>query len=560
LHLHSGLKDIVKKASVSTAAKLGIKSIPEAFLDIPKDKRHGELSANIAMQICKQNKGLNPLKVADQIADKIRQEVNSSKELAPAIGKVEVKPPGFINFYFSKHYLQTAIKEIKREGKNFGRGSIGSSKKVLVEFVSANPTGPLSVAHGRQAAVGDALANILEFAGFKVKREYYLNDEGNQIILLGRSIHARYCELLGEEQAFPEDGYRGQYIYDIAKSMLERYKASLVKLDEKNINKFCQFGIEYIMDVIKKELADFGVRFDNYFSQHQLTRSHKIEETLERLKKKALIYEKDGALWFKSTAFGDDKDRVVKKSDSSYTYLAPDIAYHDDKFKRGFEWLIDLWGPDHHGYIPRIKAAVQALGRDKDSISLLIIQLATLSRGGRPVAMSTRQGEFITLREVMDEVGKDVARFFFLFRRKDSHLEFDLELAKKESMENPVYYIQYAHARICGILEYKDKNIESALSETAKLELLDREEELAILRALREFPRIIEWSAENLEPHRLILYLMDLASSFHLFYTRHRVVSDDRELTAARLQLVEALKTVFSESLTLLGVSCPEKM
>lgn len=558
MNINTKLKDVIRYALESTAKDWQV-DIPSAIsLEIPKDRRLADLSTNIAMQICKAKAGIELLEVAEHIADTIKKEL-ARKKLDGSIEKVEVRPPGFINFHFSNNYLHGVVTDTHREKEDFGRGKISGKKKVLLEFVSANPTGPLSVAHGRQAAVGDVLANILEFAGYKVSREYYLNDEGNQIFLLGKSIHACYCELLGEGQPFPEGGYKGDYIKDIAKALIEKHNRSFINDDEKTIRLFCESGIQYIMDMVKKDLADFGVRFDNYFSQYRLGRSGKIEKAITVLRKKGLIYEKDGALWFASTRFGDDKDRVLRKSNGSYTYITPDIAYHEDKFNRGFDILIDLWGPDHHGYIARLKAANRALGREDDALSLLIIQLVTLSRGGVSIRMSTREGEFITLREVMDEVGKDVARFFFLMRRKDSHLDFDLELAKKESMENPVYYIQYAHARICGILEYKKKQ-KVAVSSRKDLELLNTKEELDILRILREFPGIIELSALNLEPHRLIQYLIDLASAFHLFYTRHRVVTDDKKLTSARLNLIESLKTVFSKSLSLLGVSCPEKM
>ena len=447
---------IIKTAVKSVATRLDISELPEVTLEVPKKRDIADLSTNIAMQICKAKKGLKPFEIAEDISESIREgiEENSFNDMIKA---VEVKPPGFINFLFSNNYLQSIVEQILSEGTDFGRNTQENNKKVLLEFVSANPTGPLSVAHGRQAAIGDVLANILEFSGFRVTREYYLNDEGNQIELLGRSIYARYCELSGEACVFPEAGYRGEYIYDVAKEIIEKHDKSLVALDDKNISFFSDFGTKYIMDGIRKDLLAFSVRFDSYYSQHKLSKSGKVEKVLKELKEKGFLYEKDGALWFSSTRFGDDKDRVLRKSDGTYTYITPDIAYHQDKFSRGFDMLIDLWGPDHHGYIPRMKAACQAIGKDEKLLHVLIIQLATLSRSGRPVRMSTREGEFITLREVIDEVGKDVTRFFFLTRRRDSHLDFDLELAKKESMENPVFYIQYAHARICGILEHKGK-------------------------------------------------------------------------------------------------------
>jgi arginyl-tRNA synthetase len=551
---------IIKSVIVPMADKWPLETIPEIVCETPKHRAFGDLSTSIAMQICKLVKGLDPMKVAGCIAESLRCKLKES-DIADSVSNIDIKQPGFINFYLSKNYLQGVVKEIKDKGADFGRLYQDKQKKVIIEFVSANPTGPLSVAHGRQAAIGDVLANILDFTGHKVTREYYLNDEGNQILILGKSIHARYCELLGEQCPFPENGYKGDYIVDIARLFVEKHHKNMIIPDDRNIQFFCDFGIKHIMEGIKKDLCDFKVNFDNYYSQRKLGESGKIEKVLKELDQKSFIYEKDSALWFSSTKFGDDKDRVLRKSDGSYTYITPDMAYHKDKFNRGFDLLIDLWGPDHHGYIKRMKAACQAMGKDPSALSILIIQLVTLSRNGMPVRMSTREGEFISLREVMDEVGKDVSRFFFLTRRRDSHLDFDLELAKKESMENPVYYIQYAHARICGILNHRgEKNSSKGSGKDTILELLDAEEELEILRLLREFPGIIEYCSINFEPHRLIAYLMELAGSFHSFYAKHRVVSDNLDLTEARLMLIESLKIVFSKALTLLGVSVPEKM
>ena len=562
IQMKTYLIEFINLAVESMADKWSLSDKPDIVCEVPKHRALGDLSTNIAMQVCKLGKGVGPLKAAEDIVPQLQSQLSQSS-IGGLIARIEIKPPGFINFYYSDDYLKSVIGEIQDEGPDFGKPCKIRAKKILIEFVSANPTGPLSVAHGRQAAIGDVIANILDFAGHKVTREYYLNDEGNQISMLGKSIHARYCELLGENSPFPADGYKGGYIVDIARMIVEKNHKNMTTPDDKNIQFFSDFGVKHIMEGIKKDLSDFGVEFDNYYSQHRLTQSGNIEKVLKELDKKLFLYEKDSALWFSSTKFGDDKDRVLRKSDGSYTYIAPDIAYHQDKFKRGFDLLIDIWGPDHHGYIKRMKAACQALGKDSSALSLLIIQLATLSRNGVPLRMSTREGEFISLREVMDEVGKDVARFFFLTRRRDSHLDFDLELAKKESMENPVYYIQYAHARICGILKHKDeigKGEGKGKDENAILALLGSEEELEIMRLLREFPDTIEHCAANLEPHRLISYLMELAGSFHSFYAKHRVVSDDAGLTSARIMLVESLKSIFSKALTLLGVSVPDKM
>lgn len=559
LNITLKLEKIISNSAMVIVKANGLNIVPEILLDIPKDRSNGEFYTNVAMQICKCRDGLNPVKLANSIAEEINKRLKKNR-LNSYVEKLEVKGPGFINFYFTIDYLQSVIVDILRNKDRFGSCDIGKGKKILIEFVSANPTGPLSVAHGRQAAVGDVLANILQLCGYKITREYYLNDEGNQINLLAKSIKTRYCELYNMPSALPEGGYKGRYIYDIAKELNKKFGDSLLENEDKSKDIFMSFGIKYIMDMIVKDLSDFGVNFDNYYSQAEMSKSGKIEKSLKILDKKGLIYEKDGALWFKSTKYGDDKDRVLRKSDGSYTYITPDIAYHEDKYRRGYDQLIDMWGPDHHGYIPRIKAASLANGRDKDFLTILIIQLATISRGGKVLAMSTREGEFITLREVIDEVGKDVARFFFLTRRCDSHLDFDLELAKRQSNDNPVYYIQYAHARICGILNNIDDSVKKLKVNGADIRLLKNKEEIDILRALREFPSIIEWAGKSLEPHRLILYLMDLAAVFHVFYSKHRVICDDLKHMNARLVLIKALKSIFSRSLALLGVSYPEKM
>jgi arginyl-tRNA synthetase len=418
-------------------------SLEDPQLDIPQDPKFGDFSANIAMRLSKQLK-----KPPRDIAAKLITNINSEMEKAGLknyIKEVKVEGAGFINFYLSERYLYESLKDILIREKEALPENLGKGKRVLIEFVSANPTGALSVAHARQAAVGDALASILEFLGFKVKKEYYLNDEGNQINILGKSTELRMKELAGEKIEFPEDYYQGEYINDIAKIAKEKG----IKADDLG-----NFAADYILSIIKQELHDFGVEFDCWYSQKELGKSGKIDEAFDYLKKKSLLYEEGGALWFKSTDFLDDKDRVVVKSDGSQTYLAPDIAYHDDKYKRGFEWLINIWGPDHHGYINRLKSSVAAFGRDPNSLSILIVQLATIFRDGKPVQMSTRRGEYITLREVLDEVGRDAARFFFMARRTSSHLDFDLDIAKAQTAQNPVYYVQYAHARIvfCAIV------------------------------------------------------------------------------------------------------------
>ena len=537
------------------------KDLPEDLkidLEIPKDYKHGDLTTNIAMRVAK-NFGVKSLQLAGSLKEELEKALLEAK-LNAFIKQIEVSPPGFINFKLSDGYLFEVLDEIRKNGIRFGRGDWGKDAKVNIEFVSANPTGPLTVAHGRQAAVGDALARILEFSGYKVSREYFINDVGTQIDLLGASIYARYLSQNGKACEFPEDGYHGDYIKDIAKELNDKYGSKLLENIKKNIDLISEFGADRILRTIEEDLENFGVRFDRWFSQKKLSKNQ-IEDALERLRRKGYIYKKDGAVWFRSTAFKDDKDRVVIKSDGSYTYLGPDIAYHFDKFGRKFDRLIDIWGPDHHGYILRLLASVEALGFKRESVSILIVQLATIFRGGVALSMSTRKGEFITLREVVSEVGSDVAKFFFLMRKIDSHLDFDLEIAKKNSLDNPVYYIQYAHARISSILRFCEK-IKDKLKKTKyDRKLLSESEEMLLLRMLVQFSFIVEASARKLEPYRLIDYLNELAKVFHNFYTKHRVVSDDNiPLTKARLVLVSGVKAVLANGLGLLGISLPERM
>jgi len=549
LLVESSLKEVL--SSLGRPAAKSHETIPA--LEIPKERSHGDISTNIAMRLVRLSGGKSPAEFAELIAHRMRGALASS-DLKEDIEKIEVKPPGFINIFLSNGYLHKVLLDIERGKDDYGRTSIRRDKNIQLEFVSANPTGPLTIAHGRQAAIGDSLANILAYIGCEISREYYVNDEGNQMNSLGVSIRARYRELCGVKEDFPSDGYKGTYVNDIAKDFKDKYGE---KYAEEGIDAFREFGLKWILDDIKKDLKDFGVKFDVWYSQASLRKSGKIDKALELIKNKGCIFREDGATWFRSTDFGDDKDRVLIKSDGSYTYLAPDIAYHLDKYRRGFKSLIDIWGPDHHGYIPRMKAAIQALGFEKDSLSVVIAQLATLYKGGNAVKMSTRAGEFVTLREVMDEVGKDVARFAFLMRKVSSHLDFDLDKVKEQSMENPVYYIQYAHARIWSILEFsKDANLASKFSSG----FLKEAEELWILRILRQFPLTVIISANSLEPYVVLQYLQDLAAAFHSFYNKHRVVCDDPDLSKARLVLVDCVRIVLANGLGLLGVSLPKKM
>ncbi len=558
MKLEDKIRNLIKDAVRNINNSITEEEIPAIHLELPKEKQHGDLATNIAMQLASRLK-LSPQEIAAKLAEFMKEGLKDAS-LDRNIAKIEVKGPGFINFFLSSDSLYDVLAEIRKKKSGFGKpaaGPLQSGGKIHIEFVSANPTGSLSVAHGRQAAVGDSLTNILKFAGDTVVKEYYINDDGNQIRLLGESLKARVLELLGEAVEFPEDGYKGSYVLDIAREVIAKFGS---KAKDKSLSFFSAYATRCILNMIKKDLKDFGVRFDSWFSQKKFASTGEIERTLNVLKERQFIYEKDGALWFKSTAFGDDKDRVVVKSNGEFTYIAPDIAYHKEKLKRGFDRLIDIWGPDHHGYIPRLKASIQALGYTKDTLSVLIIQLATLYRDGKPVPMSTRAGEFITLKEVMEEVGPDATRFFFLMRKRDSHLDFDLELAKKESMDNPVYYIQYAYARISSILKFEEEKKVKGKRTGVDLSLLNTPEEIELIKILRKFPEIIAICVHEMEPYRITLYLQELAGAFHGFYNKHRVVSDDLRLSSARLALVECVQIVLGNGLRLLGVSAPEEM
>lgn len=545
------MKDNIQESLID-AIKCALKDLKfighlkeDLYLDFPTDERFGDFSTNIALRLSKEFKK-SPRDIATPLVESIKQTLTGCA-LKDYVSQVKIEGAGFINFYLAEKYFYEQLQEIILKGNESLKINLGKNKSVLIEFVSANPTGSLSVAHARQGAVGDCLANVLEFLGFKVKREYYLNDEGNQINILGNSVNLRIKELSGEKIEFPEDHYQGDYIYDIAKEA-QKKKIKTEKLSG--------FAADYILNIIKKELDDFGVKFDCWYSQKELRLSGKIEKGLEALKKKGYLYEKEGALWFKSTEFGDDKDRVVRKSDGSYTYLAPDIAYHQEKYKRGFEWLINLWGPDHHGYISRIMASVAAFGHKTDSLSIIIVQLATIFREGKPVQMSTRKGEYITLREVLDEVGRDASRFFFLMRRTSSHLDFDLDAAKKQTSENPVYYVQYAHARICSILRLCPVK----LKKNTDLCVLKENEELALIKKLLQFRSILNICLTTLDPYMVTVYLQELSETFHKFYDLHRVLGQDDALTQARLCLIEGTRIVLAAGLDLLGISKPQKM
>ena len=533
---------------------LNSREIPPLVLESPREKDHGDYATNIAM-VMTAREGKPSQEVARIILSQFEDE-------GGVIEKAEIAGPGFINFYLKDKVWYSVLKEIGRKRKNFGRGKIGEGRRVQIEFISANPTGPLHVGHGRGAAIGDVLANIFEACNYRVFKEYYINDVGSQMNILGQSVFLRYLHALGKEVEFPDYCYQGEYIAEIAKKAIrERGDEYLRYPQEESIRSLVSFASNDILRGIQGDLDQFGVHFDGWFSEKELYREEKVPRTIEDLREKGLVYEKDGALWLKTSQYGDEKDRVLVKASGETTYFASDIAYHKDKLDRGFEVLINIWGADHHGYVPRMKASLMAMGKDEAVLKIVLVQLVSLMRDGKPVAMSTRAGDFTTLRDVVEEVGRDAARFFFLMRRPDSQLDFDLELAKRRSAENPVYYVQYAHARICSIIsEALNKGISLPKFGDIDLHLLNLPEELDLLKHLTAYPEVVEASALSLEPHRIPFYLMELSSLFHSYYNKYRVISSEVELTKTRLLLVDSIKGVIKSALNILGVLAPEKM
>ena len=534
--------------------ELQLVEMPAIVLDTPREKSHGDLATTLALTLAKPESKA-PRKIAEII-------VSNIQDTGGIIAKTEIAGPGFINFTFKQDRWQQTLFEIDSEGAEYGLRNIGKGEKVLVEFVSANPTGPLHVGHGRGAALGDALANLLSAVGYDVSREFYINDAGRQIRLLALSVWTKYQQSLGNDVAFPEDGYHGGYIDEIAQAFAKLHGNKYLKVPfDDCVDVFGDFGKESMLLDIRTDLESFGVRFDAWFSEASLLRDNSVQGSIEELLESRNMYEQDGALWLRSTLFGDDKDRVVVKQDKSYTYLASDIAYHRNKLARGFKSLVNIWGADHHGYIPRVQAVIQAFGHPKDSLHVLLVQLVAILRNGQPVPMSKRAGNFVTLREVVQDVGSDAARFIFLTRRSDSHLDFDLNIAKEQSRENPVYYVQYAHARIASLFrEAETRNIAIPSKDAVNISLLGREEEQNIIKALAKYPEVVEEAALAYEPHRLTFYLQDLAGLMHNYYFKHRVITEDAALTAAMLFLMKQVKTVIKSALTILGVNAPEKM
>ncbi|MBC1358997.1 arginine--tRNA ligase [Listeria booriae] len=543
---------IIKNAVIG-ALGLEEADVPAILLEVPKDKQHGDYSTNVAMQLARVAKKA-PKVIAEAIVDAIGED-------HAIINKVEIAGPGFINFYLDNAYLTALVPVIMDADTAYGESNTGQGKKFQIEFVSANPTGDLHLGHARGAAIGDSLANILAMAGYNVSREYYINDAGNQIQNLVLSTEARYLEALGVDAEFPEDGYRGADIINLGKQLAEKYGDEFVDADvDARRDVFRKEALVFETAKLRDDLAEFRVHFDNWFSETTLYENGKIMPALEKLRANGYIFEEEGATWLRTTEFGDDKDRVLIKSDGTYTYFLPDIAYHLDKLERGFDVLIDVWGADHHGYIPRMRAAIQSLGYSPDHLEVEIIQLVHLYENGEQIKMSKRTGKSVTMRDLIEEVGLDATRYFFAMRSSDTHMNFDMGLAKSTSAENPVYYVQYAHARISSILR---SGVEQgfALSKDANLALLNSEADYDLLKVLGEFPDVVAEAAEKRIPHRIVRFLNDLAAAFHRFYNANKVLDvENKEVSEARLALIKATQITLRNGLTLLGVSAPEKM
>lgn len=536
------LNNLVSKALEDS---LGLKDVPPFSWEIPRNKEFGDLALSLGFKLASKLK-LSPLEVASRIKEGIEK---SLLEIDPGIEKVEIAPPGFVNFFLKKEALRMLLARVLEEKEKFFQLDLKEKPRVLIEFVSANPTGPLSIAHGRQAVVGDVITRLLRFLGLEVLREYYINDVGRQIDLFVASVRERMKELKGRDFSLPEEGYKGEYLKDIARSLIDKGVSE-------DIEELYREVIEEVLKNIYLDLEKLGVSFDSWVSQRELEEKGKVKEVLRILEEERLVYLKDEALWFKSTLFGDDKDRVLLRSNSSFTYFSADIAYHRDKIERGYTELINLWGPDHHGYIPRMEAAVKALGRFKDlkdslRFKILIIQLVKV----KEQRMARREGTIFFLRELIEEAGKDATRFYYLLRKNSSPLEFDLDLARTKSMENPLYYIQYAYARISSIL----RNFSGDLS-GADLALLTKEEEFSLIKEILYFRNVLGISFQQLEPYYIVEYLKSLSSCFHKFYERIRVLDKDKDLSRARLSLIEAVRLVLKIGLDLIGVEAPQKM
>ena len=552
--MRSHLRAILTQAIEKTAKGGELKSteLPPLLLEPPKQREFGDLASNVAMLWAKSAK-----KPPRALAEAILKNIDDPDG---TLAHKEIAGPGFLNFTFSPKFYFQQLRQVAAD-KNANL-DLGHGQRVQVEFASVNPTGPLHVGHGRVAVIGDVLARLHEATGFNVEREYYVNDAGNQMENLGRSVYARYRELFGDAVEFPADGYPGDYVKEIAAAVKQQDGDKYLRQDQEAAVKFFrQYGGDSLLDTIRAQLREFGIKFNSYFSEQAMRERSEVAKSMNLLRERGLLYVQDGAEWYRSSQFGDDKDRTVIKSDGELTYFAADIAYHRNKFERQFAKLINVWGADHHGYVPRLKAAMCGLGFDPNRLQVVLVQMVQLTRGGEPVRMGKRTGEFVSLAEVLEEVGRDAARFFFLMRKSDSHLDFDLDLAKQQSSDNPVFYVQYAHARIASIFEQAHKSgVALGTPATIQVERLTLPEELELVRQMIQFNDILEESVRELEPHRMVFYLLELAGEFHRYYNRHRVVSDDLELSRARLLLLENIQKTVRRGLDILGVAAPLKM
>ena len=558
----------------------------DILIERTRDQKHGDFASNLAMTLTKAAR-CKPRDLAELLIAELPD--------SDLVDKVEIAGPGFINFYLGKQAYYATVKDILQQADKYGRSDLGQGKTVQVEFVSANPTGPLHVGHGRGAAYGASVADLLEAVGYEVHREYYVNDAGRQMDILAASVYLRYLDLCGEKINFPSNGYKGDYVWDIGASLHRKHADALrhpiasvfenvpadepdggdkethidgvierVKtlLGDAHYREVFDSGLNEILENIRQDLNEFGVVYDEWFSERTLTETNAVQQAIDRLKASNKLYEKKGAWWFRSTDYGDEKDRVVVRDNGQTTYFASDIAYHMNKLERGYERVIDIWGADHHGYVPRVKAALQALGDDADKLDVLLVQFAILYRGGERMQMSTRSGEFVTLRELRLEVGNDAARFFYVMRKCEQHMDFDLDLAKSQSNDNPVYYIQYAHARVASVYRQLDeKSLQWDQAEgAANLKLLGEPHEQALMVNLSRYPEILTAAAINHEPHQIAHYLRDLANDFHTYYNAHQFLVEESELRNARLNLIKATQQVLANGLNLLGVSAPDSM
>ena len=533
---------------------LELSVMSEIVVEKPKEEKFGDFSTSLAMGLAKSER-----KKPYEIAEILSRHLLCNED---NIASVKIAGPGFLNLTMKPAFFLKRLLKVAEQADRYGSSNAGQGKKVLLEFVSANPTGPLHVGHGRGAAVGDMLGRLLDKAGYNVSTEYYINDVGNQMNTLGRSTWSRYLELQDKGNAFPSDYYQGEYIKDIARDIYAQHGNEFLDKEEEQVLPFFrEYASNSVLNGIKEDLSNFGVIFDQWFSEKKLYDQQLVDATVNWLRKEKHIYDKEGAVWLRSSAHNDEKDRVLIKQSGEKTYFCSDIAYHKNKIDRGFEWIIDLWGADHHGYVPRMKSALQAMGYDENVFKVMLVQFVSLKRGGEKVSMSTRSGEFETLADVIKEVGIDATRFFFLMRSSDTHLDFDLELAKKESPENPVFYIQYAHARICSIFRIAtEQGIKLLDSVDIDLSPLQNKEEFVMIKKILAFTEIVEKSAELLEVHRIAFYLQDLVGTFHRYYSRNRIVSEDKALSCARLFLMNCLRVTIRNGLSIMGVSAPERM